>query len=72
MTDDALKADGRRGKVINIASIISYIGGKNITPYAASKGGVMQVTKAMSNEWAEKGIQCRLQCTEQLRHVYCS
>lgn len=46
------------GKVINIASIISFIGGKNITPYAASKGGVMQVTKAMSNEWAEHGIQC--------------
>ena len=48
-------AEGRPGKVINIASIISFIGGKNITPYAASKGGVMQVTKAMSNEWAEKG-----------------
>lgn len=46
-----LLADGRPGKVINIASIISYIGGKNITPYAGSKGGVMQVTKAMSNEW---------------------
>ena len=44
--------------MINIASIISFIGGKNITPYAASKGGVMQVTKAMSNEWAEHGIQC--------------
>lgn len=53
-----LIADERPGKVINIASIISFIGGKNITPYAASKGGVMQVTKAFSNEWAEKGIQC--------------
>ncbi|KAF2487493.1 hypothetical protein BDY17DRAFT_289075 [Neohortaea acidophila] len=52
-----LIADGRPGKIINIASIISFIGGKNITPYAASKGGVMQVTKALSNEWAEKGIQ---------------
>ncbi|KAK3710949.1 hypothetical protein LTR37_009970 [Vermiconidia calcicola] len=51
-------SEGRPGKVINISSIIAYIGGKNITPYAASKGGVLQVTKAMSNEWAEKGIQC--------------
>ena len=40
-----LLSSGRQGKVINIASIISFIGGKNITPYAASKGGVMQVTK---------------------------
>lgn len=53
-----LLAEGRPGKIINIASIISFIGGKNITPYAASKGGVLQVTKAFSNEWAEKGIQC--------------
>ncbi|KAK4618169.1 2-dehydro-3-deoxy-D-gluconate 5-dehydrogenase [Fulvia fulva] len=51
-----LLKDGRGGKIINIASIISFIGGKNITPYAASKGGVLQVTKAFSNEWASKGI----------------
>lgn len=53
-----LFAEGRPGKIINISSIIAFIGGKNITPYAASKGGVLQVTKAMSNEWAEKGINC--------------
>lgn len=53
-----LLSEGRPGKIINISSIIAFIGGKNITPYAASKGGVLQVTKAMSNEWAEKGIQC--------------
>jgi 2-deoxy-D-gluconate 3-dehydrogenase len=46
-----LLAEQRPGKIINVASIISFIGGKNITPYAGSKGGVMQVTKAMSNEW---------------------
>jgi 2-dehydro-3-deoxy-D-gluconate 5-dehydrogenase len=53
-----LLAEGQPGKIINIASIISFIGGKNILPYAASKGGVLQLTKALSNEWAEKGIQC--------------
>ncbi|KAM3424214.1 hypothetical protein BST61_g11245 [Cercospora zeina] len=51
-----LLKEERPGKIINIASIISFIGGKNITPYAASKGGVMQLSKAFSNEWAEKGI----------------
>lgn len=53
-----LLSSNRSGKIINIASVISFIGGKNITPYAASKGGVLQVTKALSNEWAEKGVQC--------------
>ncbi|KAF7194122.1 2-dehydro-3-deoxy-D-gluconate 5-dehydrogenase [Pseudocercospora fuligena] len=51
-----LKDESRSGKIINIASIISFIGGKNITPYAASKGGVMQLSKAFSNEWASKGV----------------
>lgn len=51
-----LKDGNRKGKIINIASIISFIGGKNITPYAASKGGVMQLSKAFSNEWSSKGI----------------
>ena len=49
---------GRGGKIINIASVISFIGGRHIAPYAASKGGVLQVTKALSNEWAKRGIQC--------------
>lgn len=63
-------ADGRPGKIINIASIISFIGGKNITPYAASKGGVMQLSKAFSNEWAEKGIQVN-SIREFLSRSYC-
>ncbi|CAK4031404.1 2-dehydro-3-deoxy-D-gluconate 5-dehydrogenase [Lecanosticta acicola] len=54
--------EGRGGKIINVASIISFIGGKNITPYAASKGGVLQVTKAFSNEWAGRGIQVNCIC----------
>lgn len=57
-----LLKDGRPGKIINVASIISFIGGKNITPYAGSKGGVLQITKAFSNEWAAKGIQVNCIC----------
>jgi len=45
------------GKIINFASMTSFIAGLNVVPYTASKGGVMQLTKAFSNEWAGKGIQ---------------
>ena len=44
------------GKIINIASIMSFLGGITIPAYAASKGGVGQLTKALSNDWADKGI----------------
>ncbi len=44
------------GKIINIASMISFFGGITIPAYAASKGGVSQLTKAFSNDWASKGI----------------
>ncbi len=44
------------GKIINIASIMSFFGGITIPAYAASKGGVAQLTKALSNDWAERGI----------------
>lgn len=45
-----------KGKIINIASMLSYFGGYTVPAYAASKGGVAQITKAFCNEWAEKGI----------------
>ena len=45
-----------RGKIINVASIMSFFGGITIPAYAASKGGVAQLTKALSNDWAGKGI----------------
>lgn len=44
------------GKIINIASMLSYFGGYTVPAYAASKGAVAQITKAFCNEWAEKGI----------------
>jgi 2-deoxy-D-gluconate 3-dehydrogenase len=42
----------QRGKIINIASLLSFSGGILVPAYAASKGGVAQVTKALANEWA--------------------
>ncbi|KMU82447.1 2-deoxy-D-gluconate 3-dehydrogenase [Coccidioides immitis H538.4] len=46
----------RRGAIINVASLLSFQGGITVTAYAASKGGVAQLTKALSNEWASRGI----------------
>ena len=45
------------GKIINIASLMSFQGGITVPSYAAAKGGVAQLTKALSNEWAGKGVQ---------------
>ena len=44
------------GKMINVASIMSICGGKTIPAYSASKGGVGQLTKTLSNDWGSKGI----------------
>lgn len=44
------------GKIINIASMTSFVASRRIAAYAASKGAVMQLTKALSNEWAGRGI----------------
>ncbi|CAM3968635.1 MULTISPECIES: glucose 1-dehydrogenase [Pseudoalteromonas] len=45
------------GKIINIASLLSFSGGITVPAYAASKGGVAQLTKALANEWAAHNIQ---------------
>jgi 2-deoxy-D-gluconate 3-dehydrogenase len=45
-----------KGKIINVASMLSFFGGYTVPAYAASKGGVAQLTKALSNEWAGRGI----------------
>jgi 2-deoxy-D-gluconate 3-dehydrogenase len=46
----------RRGKIVNIASLLSFQGGIRVPAYAASKGGVAQLTKALANEWAAHRI----------------
>jgi len=47
---------GKGGKIINIASLLSFQGGILVPAYAAAKGGVAQLTKALANEWASRGI----------------
>jgi 2-deoxy-D-gluconate 3-dehydrogenase len=51
----ALEAS-RPGKIVNIASLLSFQGGIRVPAYAASKHGVAGLTQALSNEWAAKGI----------------
>jgi len=45
-----------KGKIINMASLLSYQGGLTVPAYAAAKGGVAQLTKALSNEWAKYNV----------------
>jgi 2-deoxy-D-gluconate 3-dehydrogenase len=47
---------GRGGKIVNVASLLSFQGGITVPGYAAAKGGVAQLTKALANEWARSGI----------------
>jgi 2-deoxy-D-gluconate 3-dehydrogenase len=50
-------AQGGGGTIVHVASVLSFQGGINVASYAASKGGVAQLTKALANEWAPLGIR---------------
>jgi 2-deoxy-D-gluconate 3-dehydrogenase len=58
----ACRAAGRHmlargsGRIINVASLLSFFGGITVPGYAASKGAIAQLTKALSNEWSGKGV----------------
>lgn len=49
-------AKGRLGRVVNIASLLSFQGGIRVAAYTASKHGVAGLTKTLANEWAAKGV----------------
>ncbi len=48
--------EGRRGKIVNIASLLSFQGGIRVAAYTASKHAVAGLTKTLCNEWAARGI----------------
>jgi 2-deoxy-D-gluconate 3-dehydrogenase len=52
----AMLRTGNGGKIINIASMLSYQGGFTVASYTASKHGVAGITKLLANEWASRGI----------------
>ena len=45
-----------RGRIVNVASLLSFQGGITVPAYAAAKGGLAQLTKALANEWAGRGV----------------
>jgi len=49
-------AQGGGGKIINVASMLSFQGGVRVPSYTASKSGIMGITRALANEWAKHGI----------------
>jgi NAD(P)-dependent dehydrogenase (short-subunit alcohol dehydrogenase family) len=51
------KLAARGGSIVNTASMLSYFGGPLVPAYTASKGGVMQLTKALAVAWAKDGIR---------------
>jgi 2-deoxy-D-gluconate 3-dehydrogenase len=51
----ARMADG--GSIVMIGSMTSFVGGVGTAAYAATKGGVVQLAKSLSNEWAPRGIR---------------
>src|SRR4029078_2629954 len=52
-------AQGRGGKIINIASMLSFQGGIRVPSYTASKSAVMGLTRIMANEWAAHNINVK-------------
>ena len=47
----------RRGKIINFCSLLTFQGGLTVPAYAAAKGALGQLTKALSNEWSSYNVQ---------------
>lgn len=52
----------RRGKIINFCSLLTFQGGVTVPAYAAAKGALGQLTKALSNEWAKANVQVNAVC----------
>ncbi|KAI0316372.1 NAD-P-binding protein [Amylostereum chailletii] len=52
----------RQGKIINFASLLTFQGGLTVPAYAAAKGALGQLTKALSNEWSARNVQVNAIC----------
>ena len=59
---------GMRGKIVNIASMLSFQGGLRVASYTASKSGLAGLTRLLANEWAAKGVNVERHCTRLFRN----
>jgi 2-deoxy-D-gluconate 3-dehydrogenase len=50
------------GKIINVASVLAFQGGINVTAYVAAKHGVVGLTRALANDWASQGVNVNALC----------
>lgn len=62
MLENEPDSNKMRGKIINVGSLLTFQGGINVPAYAAAKGGINTLTKALSNQWASKGINVNAIC----------
>jgi 2-deoxy-D-gluconate 3-dehydrogenase len=53
----ALLGEGGRGSIVNVVSMNSFHGGMQVPAYTASKHGLLGITRALANEWTERGIR---------------
>jgi NAD(P)-dependent dehydrogenase (short-subunit alcohol dehydrogenase family) len=53
-----LMAESGHGRILNLASLQSYRAFPNSAPYGAAKGGVIQLTRAVAEEWSRRGVTC--------------
>jgi len=53
----ALLGEGARGSIVNVVSMNSFHGGMQVPAYTASKHGLLGITRALANEWTERGIR---------------
>ncbi len=58
----AMKAAGRGGAIVNVASILGMRVAGSVSAYAASKAGLIQLTKALALEWARDGVRVNALC----------
>jgi 2-dehydro-3-deoxy-D-gluconate 5-dehydrogenase len=61
----------RRGKIINFCSLLTFQGGLTVPAYAAAKGALGQLTKALANEWSKENVQVNGICPGYIKTDMC-